>query len=149
VFEVVLLGMNTNILKIQNRLKPILEKEKGLLFGYLFGSATQGKTNFESDIDLAVYLDEKKSGDFFKKRLFLIEEVQSILKKPTEVIILNEIKSIFFKFVIIKEGKVIFERDRAKRIDFELKTMQEYYDFQPFIKEYNKAYLRRSLKELA
>jgi len=25
--------------------------------------------------------------------------------------------------------------------------MQEYYDFRPFIKEYNEAYLQRSLKE--
>lgn len=30
--------------------------------------------------------------------------------------------------------------------DFELKVMQEYYDFQPFIEQYNKVYLERSLK---
>jgi len=41
----------------------------------------------------------------------------------------------------------VLERDHAQRIDFELKTMQEYYDFRPFIKEYNEAYLQRSLKE--
>jgi len=112
-----------------------------------FGSMALGKTNLESDIDLAFYLEEKEVKDFFKKRLFLMEKIQSLLKKRVEVIILNEVRSIFFKFVIIKEGKIILERDRAQRIDFELKTMQDYYDFRPFIKEYNKAYLQRSLKE--
>jgi len=142
--------MKTNIdqkEEIQNKLKPVLEKEKDLLFGYLFGSAVQGKTNFESDIDLAFYFDEKEVKNLFEKRLFLIGKIQSILKKKVEVIILNEIKSIFFKFVIIKEGRVIFEKDHGERVDFELKIMQAYYDFQPFIEEYNKAYLNRSLEK--
>ena len=132
--------------KIQNKLKPLLKKEKDILFAYLFGSVAQGKTNYESDIDLAIYLSEKKDGDFFKKKVSLIEKAQSILKKSTEVVILNEISSIFFKFVIIKEGRVIFEREHGERVDFELRTMQEYYDFQPFIEAYNKAYLKRALK---
>jgi len=40
-----------------------------------------GKTNLESDIDLAFYLEEKEVEDFFKKRLFLMEKIQSLLKK--------------------------------------------------------------------
>ena len=139
--------MEKDIFKIEDKLKLFLEEEKGILFGYFFGSMALGKANLESDIDLAFYLEEKEVKDFFKKRLFLIEKIQSLLKKRVEVIILNEVRSIFFKFVIIKEGKIILERDHAQRIDFELKTMQEYYDFRPFIKEYNEAYLQRSLKE--
>lgn len=133
--------------KIQTKLKSLFEQEKDILFAYLFGSTVQGKVNFESDVDLAVFFDAKKVRDSFKKRISLIEKVQSVLKRPTEAVVLNEIKSIFFKFVIIKEGKVIFERDHGQRIDFELKTMQDYYDFQPFIEEYNKAYLERSLQK--
>lgn len=133
--------------KIQNQLKPLFIQEKSIVFVYVFGSTAQGITDFESDVDLAMYLDENKVSDLFKKRLSLIDKIQSILNKSTEVVILNETKSIFFKFVIIKEGKVIFNRDHGKRVDFELKTMQEYYDFQPFLEEYNKAYLQRSLQK--
>src|SRR6056297_2603399 len=132
--------MEKNIAEIKDKLKLVLEEEKGILFGYFFGSIALGKTNLESDIDLAFYLDEKEINDFFKKRLFLMEKIQSLFKKRVEVIILNEVRSIFFKFVIIKEGKIVLERDHAQRIDFELKTIQEYYDFKPFIKEYNEAY---------
>jgi predicted nucleotidyltransferase len=130
---------------IQNQLGSFMKKEKSIVFSYIFGSVAQGTSNLESDVDLAVYLDEKKAGDIFKKRLFLIEKIQSILKKSTEVVVLNEIKSTFFKFVIIKEGKMIFERDPGQRVDFELRAMQEYYDFRPFLEKYNEAYLQRNL----
>jgi predicted nucleotidyltransferase len=173
--------------------KEIL-KENKVVFAYVFGSQASQKTDFESDVDLAVYLDENKflhrnfnnfrvnprriprrsasidrngkarmitridaegkrrrlnlNKDFFKTRILLIEKLQDILQKNVEVIILNEQKSTFFKFVIIKEGKVVFEKDHEKRVDFELKTMQEYYDFQPFLEEYNKAYLERELVKI-
>ncbi len=137
-----------NFEEIKQKIRPIFEKDKDILFVYLFGSQVTGKINFESDIDVAVFLDEKRVSDIFKKRLLLIGKLEGILKTTTEVVILNEIKSIFFKFVIIKEGKVIFERDQGKRKDFEFRTMQEYYDYEPFLKEYNKSYIKRELAKL-
>ena len=59
------------------------------------------------------------------------------------MVILNEIKSIFLKFVIVKEGKVIFERNHLKRVEFELKTLQEYFDFKPFIEKYDEAFIKQ------
>lgn len=134
-----------NFEEIKQKAKKVFKKDRDILFAYLFGSQVIGKTNFESDIDIAVYLDEKRVKDLFQKRLKLIGNLEGILKKRTEVVILNEVKSIFFKFVITKEGKVIFEQDHSERVDFELKTMQDYYDYQPFLDEYNKAFLEKEL----
>jgi len=136
-------GMNFE--EIKHKIRPIFEKDRDVLFGYIFGSQVTGKTDFESDVDIAVFLDEKRVKDMFKKRLSLIGKLEGVLKKTTEVVVLNEIKSIFFKFVIIKEGRVVFERDHSQRVDFELKTMQDYYDYEPFLDAYNKAYLEREL----
>ena len=129
--------------EIQKLLKPLFKREKSLLFAYIFGSTVQDRAYSESDIDLAFYLDTDKVKDIFKKRILLIEEAQALLNKTVEIVILNEINSIFFKFVIIKEGLVVYERAHSQRVDFELTTMQEYYDYQPFLEQYNKAYLRR------
>lgn len=134
--------------KIQIQLESLFKKEKSIVFAYVFGSVAQEQTNRESDVDIAVYFDDNRVDDLFQERLFLIGKIQPILQKLTEVVVLNEVKSTFFKFVIIKEGKVIFERDHGTRVDFELRTMQEYYDYQPFIEEYNKAYLKRNIKRL-
>ena len=133
--------------KIRSQLHPLFQKDSHILFGYIFGSAALGFTNKESDIDVAVYLDPNQVKDIFEKRLQLIERCQFLLKKPVDVVILNEERSIFFKFVIIREVKLVFERDHGQRVDFELRTMQEYYDFQPFLEAYNKAYIQRSLQE--
>lgn len=130
----------------KQKLSQLFNKHR-VVFAYLFGSQVSGKTNSESDVDIAVYIDEKNISDLFKTRLLLIEELQTIFKKQTEVVLLNEFRSIFFKFVIIKEGKVLFEKNHSKRVDFELKIMQEYYDFQPFLNAYNQAYLTRELSK--
>lgn len=130
--------------EIQKLLMPLFDREKSILFAYVFGSVAQKRTHDESDIDLAFYLDTDEVRDTFKKRMRLIEEAQALLNKTVEIVILNEIPSILFKFVVIKEGRMIFERSHSQRVDFELATMQEYYDYQPFLENYNKAYLERS-----
>lgn len=134
--------------EIKDKINPIFKKDKDILFAYVFGSQASGKTDFESDVDIAVFLDKKRVKDLFEKRLFLMGILEGAFKKQTEVIILNEQKSIFFKFVIIKEGKVIFERSHSKRVDFELATVEEYYDYKPFLDAYNKAYIERELSKI-
>jgi predicted nucleotidyltransferase len=133
--------------EIRAQLEPFFQHDGSIVFSYVFGSTALGVTNKESDIDIAVYLNTKQVEDTFKKRLQLIEKFQSYLQKSCDVVVLNELNSIFFKFVIIKEGKLVFERDHGQRVDFELNTMQEYYDFKPFLDAYNQAYIERSLQD--
>lgn len=134
-----------NFKDIQRLLDSFFAQEKTIIFAYLFGSVILGRAGGESDVDLAVYLDPEEVGDLFAKRLDLIGRMQAVLKSPVDVVILNDVRSVFLRFVIIKEGKVLFERDHGRRVDFELRTMQAYYDFQPFLEEYNEAYLQKSL----
>lgn len=121
-------------------LKKILQKEKDILFCYLFGSLAYQNFIPKSDVDLAVYLDEKKCKDFFNKRLELISKITRALKKEADVVALNT-APLFLKYVILKEGKLIFERVRSKRIDFELKSFNEYFDFKPILEKYHEKLL--------
>ncbi|PIU15861.1 hypothetical protein COT20_01245 [bacterium (Candidatus Gribaldobacteria) CG08_land_8_20_14_0_20_39_15] len=142
-----ILGLTKTMLKYNKQKLNQIFKKHDVVFAYLFGSQVSGKTNSESDVDIAVYLDEN-CADFFKTRLTLIEKLQALFRKDVEVIILNEQKSIFFKFVIIKEGQVLFEQNHSKRVGFELETMRDYYDYQPFLRAYNYAYLERGLSKI-
>lgn len=116
-------------------LKKIFQKEKDILFCYLFGSLAYRNFTSKSDVDLAVYLDKRKCKDFFEKRLGLINKISQILKKEVDVVVLNT-SPLFLKYVVLKEGKLVFERDKEKRIDFELKTTNEYFDFKPILEKY-------------
>ena len=76
------------------------------------------------------------SPDLFKKRLELISQTSKALKKETDVIILNN-ASLFLKYVVLKEGKLIFEKSQEQRVSFELKATNEYFDFKPVLEKYN------------
>lgn len=127
-------------------IKAALQKHDAV-FAYLFGSQATGQATKNSDFDFAVMLSEKiVKKKRFDIRLKLISEISRTLKNDkVEIVVLNNEKSSFFKFVIIKEGKVVFEKDHSARVDFELKTMNEYYDFSPFLNLYNQSYLKREL----
>lgn len=121
-------------------LRKFFKKEKEVLFCYLFGSLVYGDFISKSDIDLAVCLDERKCQDFFEKKLELISKISTLLKKEVDIIILN-IAPPFFRYVVIKEGKLIFEADKERRIDFELRTFNEYFDFKPILEKYHQRIL--------
>jgi predicted nucleotidyltransferase len=122
-------------------------KKYNVVFAYLFGSQATGKAGRGSDYDFAVMLPEKYNSDKrFKIRLELMGEAGRIVKcENLDLVILNDINSILFKFVIISEGKVIYENDHLKRLKFELKTMNNYYDFSPFLNAYGKAFMERAM----
>lgn len=104
---------------------------------YLFGSRANGKTGPLSDYDFAVYLDEKDAKKRFDTRLKLIAEISEIFKTDkVDICVLNDIESPELKYNIIKEGKVIFEKEPYK-ILVEPRIMSEYFDFHTLLLKYN------------
>lgn len=138
---------NLIVENLKKTLEKFFSKKEEVLFCYLFGSFACQTSDLKSDVDVAVFLNEKKNEDFFETRLELIADLSKLLKREADVIILNTTNSVLFKYTILREGKLIFARDVEKMIDFELKATQDYYDFLPFSDEYNKAYIERCLNE--
>jgi len=117
-----------------------------VLFAYLFGSQVTDKANQDSDYDIAIFLAEQNKKKRFDQELKIAAEVIKIINNDKlDLVVLNDTKSIFLKFVIISEGKLIYNNDLSAHIDFELRAMNEYWDFKPFLEAYNKAYSRRIL----
>lgn len=121
-------------------LKGFLQQEEGVLFCYLFGSQATGTSISKSDIDIGLFFDKDQVDDFFEKRLELIGEISKLLKKDTDIVVLNTASS-FLRYVVLKEGKIIFERSQDKRVDFELKALNDYFDFKPVLEKYNQRVL--------
>ncbi|HZX50322.1 MAG TPA: nucleotidyltransferase domain-containing protein [Candidatus Paceibacterota bacterium] len=113
---------------IQSTLQGFFDNEKEVLFAYLFGSHATGHAIAKSDVDIAVYLNPKNKQDQFEKRLELIAALTKLLKKEVDVIVLN-MASPFLKHVVFKEGTLVFDRDASSRIDFDLKSLNEYFDY--------------------
>ncbi len=125
----------------KSKIREALQEEDGVLFCYLFGSHAREDAIQSSDVDLAVYFDKEKVEDFFDKRIELITKISRILKKDADVVVLNS-TSPLLRYVILKEGSLVFEKNKGIRVDFELKSLNEYFDFKPVLEMYNKALLK-------
>lgn len=124
------------------QLKKILAKYK-VEFAYFFGSRAYADHVIESsDYDFAVCFGSGNEQSRFKKRLLLHHEMQVILTPSVvDIVVLDDVKSISLRNEIIASGQLIYDTHPEQRFDYELRTMQEYDDFMPFLEAYNRAYI--------
>lgn len=122
-------------------------QENGVLAAYLFGSQISGNAIKNSDIDIAVkFLSEIGRKERFDLRLKLMGELGNFFKKKIDLVVLNDIKSVFFKYIMIKEGSLIYQKSDIDTADIENRILANYFDFKPFLEDYNKNYVQRSLQ---
>jgi len=125
--------MNSDQLK---QIKEIIESFPGIKLAYFFGSKSKNKDGPLSDYDFAVYIDGVNKDKIFATRSELLSKICLVLKTDeVDLVILNTIESPEIKYNIIKEGKLLFEREPYKVI-VEPKIMNEYFDFHLMLKEY-------------
>ncbi len=132
--------MGSQIKDKQNKqLQRIFQSYPEIKLAYFFGSRAKGKAGPLSDYDFAVFLDERKKDKkkMFAIRFALMDKISRLFKTDKiDVVVLNIVDSPELKYNVIKEGKIIFERD-SSRVIVEPKIMNEYFDFYLMLKRYN------------
>ncbi len=98
---------------------------------YLYGSFAKGDALPSSDIDIGVHLDSETKPDyrFLGKLLSDINNLH--LDRKVDAFVINNMSPLF-RFNVIYPNKVLYCRDHAKRVEFELKTRRDYEDYLPF-----------------
>jgi len=111
---------------------------------YIFGSLGKGKTTGESDIDIAVLIDESKlrtrNFELLKRKYYAASPTFSM--RPVDIVILNTALP-FLKHQVLKTGRVLFDKNRSLRVRFTERAITEYLDFKPIEDIYLKAVARR------
>ena len=103
---------------------------------YFFGSRARGTNGSLSDYDFGVYLEEKDKKKRFDIRLSLMGKLSRQLKTDAaDVVVLNDAQSPELKYSIIKEGKVIYEKEPYKTL-VEPRILNEYFDFTYDLRKY-------------
>lgn len=114
----------------EKKLRRVFEKYPKIKLAYIFGSQARGDAGPLSDFDFAFYTSEKDAKKIFNLRLKLMTDLSLLLKSDkVDVVALNTIENSELKYNIIKEGKLILEREPYK-VAIEPKIMNEYFDFQ-------------------
>jgi len=144
---------------MRNRsLPPVLEKlaaalcrylasQSDVVAGYVFGSTVQGRARPGSDVDVAVLLSDDLDGEArFMRRLRLGTEVEDVIGRRTDLVVLNDAPPLL-QHQVLKHGRLVFERDRAARVEFEVRAGKIYADLKPMY-DFHTRDLLQKIKEV-
>ncbi|MHA2362560.1 MAG: type VII toxin-antitoxin system MntA family adenylyltransferase antitoxin [Candidatus Hodarchaeales archaeon] len=114
----------------------VLFKEKKVKFSIVFGSLSRGEGHKHSDIDIAIYTGLPKA-EHLKYQMTFISELQEILNKSVDVVVLDEV-SIILAHKIIKDGILLYEDkthegEYKKFVEF---VISRYPDFHLFLERF-------------
>ena len=122
-------------------LTAYLSKQEDIIAAYLFGSQATGRQRSESDLDIAVLLKEDYSAVRLDRRLKMADEMSLLAGIETDVVILNDAPCVL-THQILKTGRLLHERDRGARMDFEVMAGKIYADLGPSRRFFREALLR-------
>lgn len=125
--------------KIIKTLEGYMQSRSEVLFSYLYGSYAKGSANRLSDVDVAVFVEEKSLPDgLFDYKLKLVAELSLVLKTSSvEVIVLNEASSML-AHQVLKHGVLISSRNEKKRVEFISKAFNRYSDYKTIMVPHRK-----------
>ena len=127
--------------KLLEALRDYFAGQPDVVAAYLFGSQATEKTHPRSDVDTAVLLSEEDGMTRFERRLRLIGEVSEVCGRDADVIVLNDAPPLL-QHQVLKNGRLLFERDRAARVEFEVWAGKVYADLRPMRRFFQQALLR-------
>lgn len=109
----------------KDKLNDLFKTYPQVLAAYFYGSQVTGHSNKESDLDLAVVVDNVLELGFGQMYL----QVNQIIKNmEVDLRIVTDQNSPTYIFQILKNGQLVYERDALQRVRFEANTLSEYYD---------------------
>jgi len=121
------------------RLRSVLEADPRIAYAILFGSRSRGSDHAHSDTDLAIGLTRgarlsvRDLGD-------LASLLEAAAGGPVDLVLLDEAGP-GLAYRAFRDGRVIFERDRAALVARKARAILEYLDFQPVEEAFTRAVL--------
>jgi len=121
--------------QIVQKITDLLSAEEQIVFAYLHGSFQEGLPF--RDIDLAVFITDNLPKEQLDYELKLEEKIEHIIKLPIDLKVINNAPPTFC-YMVIKKGHGLLVRDDSKRVEFEVATLNRYFDILPFRQRYLK-----------
>jgi predicted nucleotidyltransferase len=124
--------------KLRARLTPIPD---GVVAVYLYGSVARGQARPSSDVDLGVLYETTPPETLAGLGFDLAYDLELAIRHTVDLVVLNRAPS-DLTHRVLRDGIIVVERDRARRIEFEVKTRNEYFDLEPIRQRYRRAQSR-------
>ena len=113
------------------RLSNALAEREEILEAYLFGAHARGQARPDSDIDVAVYIDEARADDGWGYRAELTTALMVALgTNDVDVVVLNEAPILLYHRVL-RDGVRLHSRDLRATTRRAGQALSYYFDFLP------------------
>ena len=121
-----------------NKLQNLLLEYPVVRLAYLFGSRARNEHGLLSDYDVAIFLNQAEDRlKIAELKMILQTKIAGLLKTDSvDLVVLNSNIGSELKYNIIKDGKIIFERESA-RVFIEPQILNEYFDLKELSRRYN------------
>ena len=110
-------------------IRSVLEATPRVEFGLVFGSQARGDARPDSDVDVAVGIEDR--GRLSNAELGdLISRLEQVTGRSVDVVVLHE-AGIPIAFRAFREGVEVYVRNRRALVDQKAQTIVQYLDFKP------------------
>ena len=126
---------------LERRIAEALASRPEVAFAYLFGSRARGEARPDSDVDVAIYVSAgDRVGSLWLETMGDLERTLGPLQ--VDCILLNDSPP-GLRFSVVRDGRVLLDRNPDARRAFEVSTRREYWDWEPRRRIHDEALLQR------
>jgi uncharacterized protein len=104
---------------------------------YVFGSTAKGTARADSDVDVGIITTAARGGTLASLHLDLEGELERLLGREVQLVVLDRAPPDLVHRVL-RDGILVCDRDRARRIAFEVRARNEYFDVVPILQRYRR-----------
>ena len=104
---------------------------------YLYGSRARGTGSARSDLDLGILLRGVPRPTLKSAARRIEDDVERAVRVPVQAVVLNT-ASADLTHRVLRDGILLLDRDRAARIQFEVRARNEYFDLAPLRRLYRR-----------
>lgn len=126
---------NRGVNVIAQRITDFFATQEHIAAVYLFGSVATGTARPGSDVDIAVLFDAPPVRALNGPRFVVEGELETALGERVDLVVLNDAPA-DLAIRVMRDGLLLNDVDRAKRIAFEVRTRNEAFDLQPMLTLY-------------
>ncbi len=126
--------------EIESQLREFLAanaEREGIAAAYLFGSVARGTPRPGSDVDVGILYSEEPPATLKGLGLALEGDLEDLLQRAVQVVVLNR-APVDLVIRVLRDGKLLVDRERSKRVRFEVRSRFEFWDLEPYLKLYRR-----------
>lgn len=118
---------------IDRAIAAVLEGFPSVAAAWLFGSEARGQARPDSDVDIGILLRDPRLGalDVHAELAVMAARLEAVAPGRVIDLVMLEPQGPVFCHRVLFEGRLVYEADHARRLDFETETCVRYFDWLP------------------